>query len=111
MTTSHSPYPGRAETRPFPGFVLSRVSRCGVAYLGREPVSAGSGRRVRSYASLSPLLAAAPVERRVSARRGWVGEKTAILNILRSLKARLAEAIIEVAHRLKMDSVNVGLHH
>jgi hypothetical protein len=27
----HPPCPRRAETRPFPGFVLSRVSRCGVA--------------------------------------------------------------------------------
>lgn len=40
-------------------FVLSRVSRCGVA---------------QGYASLATLPAASPEERRVLARRGWVGE-------------------------------------
>ena len=43
MALLHPPYPRRAETRPFPGFVFSRVSRCGVA---------------QGYASLAPLPAA-----------------------------------------------------
>ncbi|MDQ6734059.1 MAG: hypothetical protein M3Z35_08080 [Nitrospirota bacterium] len=42
MATSHPPYPKRAETLPFPGFVLSRVSRCGVAqgYVSLDPLPA-----------------------------------------------------------------------
>ncbi|MGH7233344.1 MAG: hypothetical protein ACREJU_18585, partial [Nitrospiraceae bacterium] len=43
MSLLHPPYPRRAKTLPFPGFVLSRVSRCGVA---------------QGYASLAPLPAA-----------------------------------------------------
>jgi hypothetical protein len=43
MALLHPPCPRRAETRPFPGFVLSRVSRCGVA---------------QGYASLDPFAAA-----------------------------------------------------
>jgi hypothetical protein len=43
MALLHPPCPRRAETPPFPGFVLSRVSRCGVA---------------QGYASLAPFAAA-----------------------------------------------------
>ena len=35
------------------------------------------------YLLASSLAAALPAERRVSARRGWVGEKAAFLSILR----------------------------
>lgn len=63
-----APYPRRGKTRPFPGFVLSRVSGSAVA---------------QGNAALSSLPAAAPAERRVLARRGQGrGENEAILNIL-----------------------------
>jgi hypothetical protein len=43
MSLLHPPYPSCAKTHPFPSFILSRVSRCGVA---------------QGYASLATLPAA-----------------------------------------------------
>ena len=63
MSLLHPPHPRRAETRPIPGFVLSRISRCGVA------------QRV-CLTRVAPCRRAR--ERRVSACRGWVGEKEVI---------------------------------
>ncbi len=51
-----------------PSIVLSRPFPCNVP---------------QGYASVAELPAALPAERRVLARRGWAGEKVAILSILR----------------------------
>src|SRR3989442_10014506 len=54
--------PRRAKTRPFPCVVLASLR----------------GSTYRSVRLASSLAAALPAERRVSARRGWAGEKSGL---------------------------------
>jgi hypothetical protein len=57
-----------------PSGVLSRPSPCNVPPGDGAVLAVRGGRVKKEYASVAELPAALPAERRVLARRGWVGE-------------------------------------